>query len=274
MSRKERWKQKQRQQVKEKMDKSVRAAQIYNELTRQNEARINASYHHHHSAFSAKASKEQILQRLKSCFYYPLAYAGALMLVTVLIVGIIGLINIDWVRENITFKKPVFEEYDQAQVVPIECDITGGIVSKSNVLLPERNDNYAKILCDKLGRLEISVFYRGNNEAAKSGAVQENVDAYFGFSGCTVVYGYHTTYFKNLSDVAVGDKITVMTSYGVFVYKVYKTGVEERKTSFDVGEESTIVLYTDEYSGVASGKKSTRCCYVYANLIDGPTVTD
>ena len=108
MSRKERWKEKQRQQVKEKMDESVRAAQIYDELTRQNEERIRS---HHSSSSSRRANKEKIMERLKSCFYYPLIFAAIIMGIFVVLIMTIGLVKIGWVKNNITVKKPSFVSY-------------------------------------------------------------------------------------------------------------------------------------------------------------------
>lgn len=272
MDRKERWKEKQRQQVKEKMDKSVRAAQIYDELTRQNEE--IASGKQYHSSSRRTVSREKIMDRLKSCAYYPLVYAGMILAILAVLTVLFGLVHFSWVKNNISFKKPAFEEYVQAEIVPINSDFTDGTVSKSSINLPKFNENYAKIKSDKLGMAEISVFYRGNLEANKIGAVQENGDSYFGFPGYVSVYSYHTTYFKNLSELAINDKISVTTPYGVFVYRVYKTGAQERHNSFDADEDSILVLHTDEYTGITTGKKSSKHIYVYASLISGPTVTE
>lgn len=268
--RKERWKEKQRQHVKEKMDNSVRAAQIYDELTRMNEARINGEHYHSSSSSSRVSSKEKRIERLKSCVVFPLVFALIICVAASLLVGVIALIKIDWVKENISFKKPTFAVYQEPEALQISSDKTQGTISLSSIDAPRFNENFAKIQCDKLGEMEISVFYRGNYDALKIGAVLENEGSYPGY-GRSVIYAYHTTYFKHLSSITEGDKINVTTSYGNFVYKVYKTGVEKKRYSFDAADESTIVLYTDEFEGI-TGSNSQRFIYVYASLVSGPTV--
>lgn len=249
------------------MENSVRAAQIYDELTRQNEEMGNGR---HRS--SGRSSRARVMEKLKTCIQYPLVYTAIIMVFGIILTAVTVIVFRGWVKENITFRKPVFDEYKQAEIVPIYSDITQGVISREGISLPELNDNYAEIQCDKLGEASISVFYRGDYDAEKLGVIQETSDNYFGFPGSTVAYAYHTTFFKNLSTISPGDKINVTTSYGKFVYKVYKTGIENRQNSINTGNDSVLVLYTDEFSGI-TGNPSSKYIYVYASLFSGPTVT-
>lgn len=271
MSRRDRWKEKQRQKVKEKMDNSIRAARIYDALTKQTEEQV--STHRHRSSGQSASQKRKINKLLKTCITYPLTYAGIIAGALIVLTLIFCIFNSSFIKENVAFKKPVFEEYNEPKIVQINSGIEQSAFSKSEFVKPKTNENYAAIQCDKLGDSALSVFYLGDNKALKIGVSQETVDCFIGFNGCTVFYAYHTTYFKNLSNINVGDRINVETTYGSYIYKVYETGVSEKKTEFDPNGESKLILYTDEYTGV-TGKKSSKYIYVYASMISGPVVVE
>lgn len=271
MSRRDRWKEKQRQKVKEKMDNSVRAAQIYDALTKQTEEQVSS--HRHHSSHQSASQKRKINKLLKTCITYPLTYAGIILGAFIVLTLIFCIFNSSFIKENIAFKKPVFEEYNEPKIVQIDSNGGQSTFSKSEFVKPKTNENCAAIQCDTLGSAVLNVFYLGDNDALKIGVAQETEDCFIGFNGCTVFYAYHTTYFKNLSNIKVDDRINVETPYGSYVYKVYETGVSDRQTGFNSNGESNLVLYTDEYAGITE-KKSSRFIYVYARMISGPVAVE
>ena len=150
-------------------------------------------------------------------------------------------------------------------------DITEGLISYKDISIPNENQQFAIIESEKLGEKGIDVYYQGDYSCLKQGAVTEN-ETLVGYAGYTLIYAYHSTLFKNIKNLEIGDKINVTTEYGKYVYKIEKIETTKPKSEFVVEKNSsTLILQTDLNKSIAE-KKSSKQIYVYCTIISGPTI--
>lgn len=86
----------------------------------------------------------------------------------------------------------------------------------------------------------------------------------------TVLIGAHdTTYFKELENVRVSDRITLQTTYGLFEYEVNDiTIVEGSEFALDSAEE-LLVLYTCYPYGDVANERNQKIIYT-CTKVSGP----
>lgn len=92
---------------------------------------------------------------------------------------------------------------------------------------PYYGDAYAKLTIDNkyVGVKDTSVFWGDGDDLLDQGLVQSNYSSYIGIPGRVVIAGHNHTYFVNFKNIKKGDKATLTTSYGKFVYEVTKTEI-------------------------------------------------
>ena len=92
--------------------------------------------------------------------------------------------------------------------------------TEGEITYPTFGEQYAKLDIPSVG-LTVGVYYGVNAELLERGACQSTQSAIIGENqGNTVIDAHVNTFFSELSDVKVGDTVTLWTNYGKFVYKV------------------------------------------------------
>ena len=117
------------------------------------------------------------------------------------------------------------------------------------------------LIGDTIGVLEFPTF---NNEriAIKEGTTNyilsisaghmTNTEKVWDNSGTCAIAAHNDTFFKNIKDFKIGEKIIVYTKIGVYEYEVYeKKTIEPNDLSVlnDISEQKTITLITCNFSG-------------------------
>lgn len=113
------------------------------------------------------------------------------------------------------------------------------------VIRPQFAELYAIIKSDAL-ELDVPVYFGSNPELFERGACQSSGSVLVGESGNTVISAHEDTFFSELSNLKIGDVITVNTNYGRFVYTV-KELIEFDKNNnkyVNPSDETKLTLYT------------------------------
>lgn len=104
-------------------------------------------------------------------------------------------------NENISTEKPAAE----------------AVSDEGEVIRPAFGEQYAVIEC-KSAAISVPVYWGSNAELLEHGACQSTSSTVIGETGNVVIDAHVNTFFANLSQIKVGDEITLYTEYGVFTY--------------------------------------------------------
>lgn len=134
---------------------------------------------------------------------------------------------------------------------------------------PEYGTKYANIKIDKID-VDLPVYFGDDLDTLKKG-VGHSSGSYFPGEGGSIIYMGHNSKdtFRRFSELEIGDKILVTTSYGEFEYVIYnykiihETDLEELPIQ---KEEEILMVYTC-YPLNNIGYAYQRYV-VYANLVD------
>ena len=133
---------------------------------------------------------------------------------------------------------------------------------------PEYGTQYATIKIDKIDK-ELPVYFGDDLNILKKG-VGHSTGSYFPGEGGTIIYMGHNSVdvFRRFSELEIGDKIEVTTSYGVFKYEIYdykiirETQLEELPIQ---KEKEILMIYTCyPFDNIAY---TYQRFVVYANLV-------
>ena len=93
--------------------------------------------------------------------------------------------------------------------------------NKSLINYPEYGTQYATIKIDRIN-VELPVYFGDTLEILKKG-VGHSSGSYFPGEGGSIIYMGHNSkkVFRKFSELKLGDEITVNTSYGEYIYKIY-----------------------------------------------------
>lgn len=127
----------------------------------------------------------------------------------------------------------------------IISDYEGDTSEKGEVQRPSFGELFAILSCDAL-ETEVPVYWGSGNELLELGACQATNSAVVGTEGNAVISAHVDTFFSKLDKVGEGDRITVKTNYGEFIYTVKeKISFNSNDRSFVVPTEDTrLTLYT------------------------------
>lgn len=268
------WKEKQRRKAKEKMDSSVRAAILYDKISESKEKKSNAGRKHKRLSRKkiAATHRKTVIHKIFECARLALIFAAIIFAFAV--IATIYFYNFSLKNHGAyVSNKPnqTYTEKAEIQTGIDLSDITEGLISYKDISIPNENQQFAIIESEKLGEKGIDVYYQGDYSCLKQGAVTEN-ETLVGYDGYTLIYAYHSTVFKNIKNLEIGDKINVTTEYGKYVYKIEKIETTKPKSEFVVEKNSsTLILQTDLNKSIAE-KKSSKQIYVYCTIISGPTI--
>ncbi len=127
----------------------------------------------------------------------------------------------------------------------IEADDKNYTSDEGTVIRPVYAEHYADIICDVF-ETTVPVYWGSDVELFEIGACQSSGSSVFGESGNSVVSAHVNTFFAELDKLSVGDKITVKTNYGRFVYTVRETiSFKDTNKKYVIPTEDTrLTLYT------------------------------
>ena len=145
------------------------------------------------------------------------------------------------------------------------------VVEKHEIIYPYYGDKYAEITIsnENVGVKKQPVYWGDSDDLLAAGVVQSNYSAYIGATGRVVLAAHNHTFFRWLPNILIGDKVTLKTEYGKFVYEVTETTVlPDTDTSlifYDVTADPPIddlVLYTcwnNGYMGLSDERFYVIC---------------
>lgn len=138
----------------------------------------------------------------------------------------------------------------------IDKDYSGETYSKGKVTIPAFGEQYAVLEIESIG-LSVPVYWGSNAELLELGAVQTTSSAAAGAGGNVVIDAHVNTFFNELHNAAVGDKVVLYTQYGRFTYEVSEL-IEFKETEKKYvlpADEEKLTLYTCEMQVFGSSEK-------------------
>lgn len=182
----------------------------------------------------------------------------------------IGLLN--FAVDNVHKAQQIFtKDYYDAAIEPekfVPSDKESGKVSLGDI---KPFYQYGIISCEEAG-LKSAVYYGLNRISLRNGAASSSESKLPGQGGEIDVYGHSSAAFKSLKYVDEGDIITFQTNYGLFKYKVCKSGVSDKP--FEQNGTSEILILACSEDNKAFSNFSSKKFYVCAELISGPKVEE
>ncbi len=127
----------------------------------------------------------------------------------------------------------------------IKTDYTGNTSEEGEFIRPVYGEQFAVLKSSALG-IDVPVYWGSASELFERGACQASYSALPGDKGNTVISAHVDTFFSELTELKTGDKITVNTNYGEFIYTVKETVTfpKTKKTYVVPTEDSRLTLYT------------------------------
>lgn len=102
----------------------------------------------------------------------------------------------------------------------IKDEVVENTFDEGEIQYPTFGEQYAMLEIESVG-IYVGVYYGATTELLERGACQSTQSAVIGENpGNTVIDAHVTTYFAELKNVQVGDKVTLYTNYGKFNYEV------------------------------------------------------
>ena len=144
-----------------------------------------------------------------------------------------------------------------------ENDIPSGpaaseqLSDEGEVIRPAFGEQYASLEC-KERSIQAPVYWGSTTELLDRGACQSTSSKVIGETGNVVIDAHVNTFFANLSQMEIGDTVTLYTTYGIFTYQVTElvTFQNTDKTYVLPTETDRLTLYTCEAQVL--GTSSTR----------------
>ncbi len=127
----------------------------------------------------------------------------------------------------------------------IVTDYNGEISDTGEAVMPKFGQQFAVLRCDAFDT-SVPVYWGSSRELFTRGACQATFSKLPGVVGNTVISAHEDTFFADLSSVKVGDKITINTNYGEFVYEVTETVAfnKTNKKYVNSTKDERLTLYT------------------------------
>lgn len=121
----------------------------------------------------------------------------------------------------------------------------GETYEEGEFIRPSFGEHYATLKCDVIG-IDVPIYWGSNISLFELGACQSSGSVIVGSDGNTVISAHEDTYFNKLSELKVGDKITINATYGEFSYTVREL-ISFKKTNSKYvvpTEDNRLTLYT------------------------------
>ena len=143
-----------------------------------------------------------------------------------------------------------------------------GRVTVGNVTVPEvkLNQKIGELSCEEAG-VSCNVYYGSNRITRRNGAAVSSDSKLPGFNGVCEIKGTRSTYFKGVKNIEPGDKITLTTAWGIYVYSVSAVTVAEQPPTATMPQSLLLTCSADD--GAFSNFGESRL-YVLADCESGP----
>lgn len=154
----------------------------------------------------------------------------------------------------------------------IKEDFSGETNETGEIIRPQFGELYALIKSDKL-ELDVPVYWGSDSQLFERGACQSTSSVLPGEDGNIVISAHEDTFFSELSNLAVGDTVTLNTNYGQFTYKVRELIEFQKDNNKYVvpSEETKLTLYTckKDVLGSPDGRVGVICDLTEKNFYTG-----
>lgn len=219
----------------------------------------------------------------------PVFHGALLVLPFILLFGALVLATMwgwEYIREEYPAVSLLVRPQRQASAVPdlplmvppetsVETDEEGETKEPEEVFYPmvQLGDQWATMTVDGWEKKDIPVIWGDGKSNLRDGAGTWAGSRFCGQDGKLVLCAHVTTWFYELEDTKVGDKVTFETYYGTYVYEVTETLVFERTDPTvlkNTDGEETLVLYTCYPRSVGFRYTSQRYA-VICKLVEGKT---
>ena len=147
-----------------------------------------------------------------------------------------------------------------------------GEIKASEVTFPSVGDKYG-ILTIEGTEVNADLYFGDGRRELRLGLGQYNGSCFPGTGGTVLISGHNNSAFKDLKSAKVGDKVSLRTNYGMYVYEITGTAIKKNtdKTAYDLfKDEENLVLYTC-YPFDKLGITADRY-FVYGKIVSGPKI--
>ena len=127
----------------------------------------------------------------------------------------------------------------------IISDYKGDTSDNGEIIRPVFGELYAVLECNAI-ETDVPVYWGCTSELFERGACQSTGSVVAGDNGNSVISAHVDTYFASLEKLKKGDKVTLKTNYGKFVYEVRENIVFNKKDGRYVSpsKDDILTLYT------------------------------
>lgn len=163
-----------------------------------------------------------------------------------------------------------FENQKAESIYKQESGVTGGTVQKSEIGGFNANTEVGEI---SIGSTSVPLIYNADDINIKDSASLLDYGDYIGETGCAYIYGYKSV-LGNINNMQAGDKISVNTAYGDYVFSVIGVELKNGESTVLFANPKTkrgLVIYTNEDNGAGI---SSAYRVVTAEMISGPAVAE
>ena len=186
------------------------------------------------------------------------------LLITGIVIGAIRLVAGKQIDETISLLKKVSIDINNNEQ---DTEISLEPEKKRLDSYPEYGTQYATIKIPRIDA-DLPVYFGDTLEILKKG-VGHSSGSYFPGEGGSIIYMGHNSekIFRRFSELQLGDKITVKTSYGEYTYKIYDMKlIQETQTDMlPIQDEKEILMVYTCYPFKNIGYTTQRYV-VYAEL--------
>ncbi len=144
------------------------------------------------------------------------------------------------------------------------------ISARKLIKYPSYGSKYATLKIESIN-LQLPVYHGDNKKILRKG-VGHYTGSYFPGEEGSILYAAHNNpgFFQKLDQVKIGDIINVDTTYGNFIYEVYKTKIvkeTDQEAFFIKNEGERLILYTCWPINKSVFGRKTQRYVVYAKKI-------
>ena len=137
----------------------------------------------------------------------------------------------------------------------IDTEYSGKTYSEGEAPYPEYGTQYAVLECEKNGMF-VPIYWGIGSKLLELGACNTPSSMPAGADGNTVISAHVNTFFHDLDQLEIGDKLMVYTDYGRFTYSVREKIAfkSDDKRYLRKSEENILTLYTCEKELLSEAK--------------------
>lgn len=178
------------------------------------------------------------------------------------ILGVLLFLIVGWnyISTSVNLGSVLFEK-DEVNVKECKYEI-----NNKEVTLPKVGEKFATLKIDSIGLN--SDIYEGDDEQELSIGIGHNMNSAFpGEGGNVVLCAHRDGFFAPLQYIKEGDKVSIVTGYGTYIYEVNKIWVTnpEDMTVTEPSDYEMLTMYTCypfNYIGSAPQRYIVQCKFI------------